>query len=77
MFVYLSMQGLRCGMQGISCFMQDLTLWYTGSLVVAHGLQRAWAQYLQLMGLVALCHVVSSFPNQGLNLHPLLWNVDS
>ena len=35
------------------------------------------AQYLQLMGLVALCHVGSSFPNQGLNLRSLLWKVDS
>ena len=41
-------------MFGLTCLTWDLLLLSTGfSLVVAHGLQSAWAQYLQLAGLVA------------------------
>ena len=48
------------------------------SLVAAHGLSSSRAQLLQhFAGLVAPSHVASYFPNQGSNLHPLHWKVDS
>ena len=52
---------------GLSCSMYDLFLQHMGSLVMAP----------EHVGLVALQHVESSFPYQGLNLHPLLYKVDS
>ena len=56
----------------------SLQLWRAGfSLVVAHGLQSAWAQQLWHAGLVALWHVGSQFPDQGSNPHPLHWKADS
>ena len=57
----------------------SLQLWHVGFLspVVAHVLQSAWAQQLWHVGLVALWHVGSQFPNQGSNPCPLHWKVDS
>ena len=50
-----------------------------GSVVVACGLSSCGlrAQQLQCVGLVALWHVGSQFPDQRLNPHPLHWKVDS
>ena len=36
-----------------------------------------WAQLLWCSGLVTQQHMGSSFPGQGLNLHPLHWKADS
>ena len=47
------------------------------SLVVACSLQGEQAQQLWCLGLIAPRHVGSQFPDQGLNLHPLHWKVDS
>ena len=52
---------------GLSCSVYDLLLHCTGSLVMAP----------EHVGLVALQHVESLFPNQGSNLHPLRCKVDS
>ena len=52
---------------GLSCSVYDLLLHCTGSLVMAP----------EHVGLVALQHVESLFPNQGSNLHPLCCKVDS
>ena len=45
-------------------------LWCIGSRVHRLSSHGAW-------GKVALWHVGSQFPDQGLNPHPLLWKVDS
>ena len=61
--IYLAVLRLRCG---------------TWDLLVATCMLRTpLAQYLWLMGVVALRHAGSLLPDQGSNLHPLLWKADS
>ena len=49
----------------------------TGRLAVARGLSSFDTWVAECAGSAALCHVGSYFPDQGLNLHPLHWKVDS
>ena len=37
-FFFLAVLGLSCSMQDVCCIIRDLSLWLTGSLVVAWGL---------------------------------------
>ena len=55
---------------GLSCGTWYLSLW-------ACWLQVAWVQQLGLAGLVALQHMGPQFPDQGLNLCPLHWKMNS
>ena len=50
-------------------------MWHVGSSTCM--LRTPLAQYLWLMGVVALRHAGSLLPDQGSNLHPLLWKADS
>lgn len=57
---------------GLNCSTQDLSLQRAAvSLVVTQALQ------LWLAGLVVPRHVAPQFPDQGLNLRPWPWEVDS
>ena len=67
-FVYLSALGLCCTIRDLCCVMWDLLL-PAGILVVIRRLCG--------MGFVALWHVGSLFPKQGLNPCPLHWSADS
>ena len=70
--MYLAVLGLSHGTQDRPCIMWDLYLWRMDSLVVIPGLQYLWH-----IGLVALQHVGSLFPEQGSNPHPLHCRADS
>ena len=61
--IYLAVSHLRCGM------------W--DPLVGTCMLRTPLAQYLWLVGVVASRHAGSFLPDQGSNLHPLHWKVDS
>ena len=61
------------------CVMWDLSLWHIDTLLAARGLSGCgpWAQRLWLVGSVALQHVKSQFPTQGLSPCPQHCKVDS
>ena len=60
--IYLTPMGLSCGSRDLFCIKQDLSLW-------PWGLWRMPALPLWYLGLLAVLHVGSYIPNQGLNKH--------
>ena len=59
--IYLTPMGLSYGSRDLFCIKQDL--------IVAWGLWRMLALPLRYLGLLAVLHVESYIPNQGLNKH--------